>query len=45
MILELRRCGSFWIVQVVNSLRWVWMSVKFLVRLFNAVVTAEICSL
>jgi hypothetical protein len=33
MILESRRCGRFWIVQVVNSLRWVWMSVMFLVRL------------
>jgi hypothetical protein len=32
-------------VQVVNSLRWVWMSVMFLVRLFKAVVTSEICLL
>ncbi len=45
MISESRRCGSFWIVQVVNSFRQVWMSEMFLVRLFNAVVTAEICSL
>jgi hypothetical protein len=32
-------------MQVMNSLRRVWMSVMFLVRLFNAVVTAEIFSL